>query len=325
MSLTPLGPGAEFDVIRRILNDAAPTGGRVALAAGDDCALIEAGDGFRAVSVDLSVEGAHFRSEWGGPERAGRRATLAALSDLAAMAAEPIAVLVSIALPKGAAPEVAERIGRACRTAAEENGAALIGGDLSRGGTALALDVAVLGTVAKPTLRDGVRPGDELWVTGELGAAAAAVRAWTAGQAVPEAWQERFWSPTPRWREARWLSERGAAAGIDLSDGLLADAGHLAAASGVGIEIDLAAVPAAAGVAAELALGGGEDYELLVAFPGDILNAEATREFERTFRIPLTRVGRAVAGAGVRVFRDGEEVELGSRGFDHFKPDVSAT
>ncbi len=325
MSLTPLGPGAEFDVIRRILKEAAPPGEPVVLAAGDDCALLEAGDCYLAVSVDLFVEGAHFRSEWGGPERVGRRATLSALSDLAAMAAQPVAVLVSIALPKEAGAELAERIGAACRTTAEENGASLIGGDLSRGGAALALDVTALGTVARPLLRGGVRPGDEIWVTGVLGAAAAAVQAWTAGQAAPEAWQERFWSPTPRWREARWLSERSATAAIDLSDGLLADAGHLAAASGVGIEIDLATVPAAAGVEAELALGGGEDYELLLAFPGDILSAEATQEFQRTFGAPLTRAGRAVAGVGVRVFHDGEEVELGSRGFDHFKPDISAT
>ncbi len=321
MSLTPLGPGAEFDIIRRILRDAAPAGPGVTLAAGDDCALIRHGDGYLAVSVDLFVEGAHFLSGWGTPQQVGRRAVLAALSDLAAMAAQPLGVLVSLSLPADAGPEPAVEVAAGCRAAAEEHGASLIGGDLSRGGAGLALDVAALGTVAEPLLRSGVRPGDEIWATGYLGAAATAVRAWKAGQTPREDWQKRFWGPAPRLGEAVWLSKCGASAGIDLSDGLVADAGHLAAASGVGIELEFDAVPAAAGVAPELALAGGEDYELLVAFPGGILGPEAVSNFEQAFRIPLTQVGRAVAGTGVRVYRDGEEVELGATGFDHFKPE----
>lgn len=319
MTSTPLGPGVEFDVIRRVLNGAAAPGSMVALGAGDDCALIESGEGYLAVTVDLFVEGVHFLTSWGAPELVGRRAVLAAISDLAAMAARPLAVLVSVSVPGDEGPELAERIGAGCREAAEELGASLVGGDLSHGGGQLALDVAALGQVGIPLLRSGVRPGDEIWLTGGgLGGAAAAVRGWKAGAAVSEVWRERFWAPTPRIREARWLSEQGASAAIDVSDGLVADAGHLAAASGVGIEIDWGGVPLAPGVEAELALTGGEDYELLVAVPGGILSEQAVSEFERAFGIPVTRVGRAVSGCGVRVFRDGEEVRLASSGYDHF-------
>lgn len=320
MSLTPLGPGPEFDLIRRVLEGARAAGPQVALSAGDDCALIRAGERYLALTVDLSVEGAHFLPDWGTPELIGRRAVLATLSDLAAMAAEPFAVLVSLNVPAGSRPELAEQVGLGCRSAAEENGAALIGGDLSRGGAQLALDVTAVGAVERPLLRSAVRPGDELWVTGDLGSAAAAVIAWKAGGTVRDEWRGRFWAPQPRVREARWLVERGASAGIDLSDGLVGDAGHLAAASGVGVELDWAATPAAEGVDLQLALTGGEDYELLVAVPGGILGLEAISEFRHAFGLPLTRVGRAVVGSGVRVFRDGAEVELAASAFDHFDP-----
>ncbi len=318
MSSTPLGPGAEFDIIRRILEGAAPAAPDVVLGTGDDCALIRSGDAYLALTVDLSVEEVHFRSAWGSPQAIGGRAVRAAVSDLAAMAADPLAVLVSLNVPAGSGAELAEQVGEGCRAAAEELGASLIGGDLSRGGPGLALDVAALGRVSEPLLRSGVRPGDELWVTGRLGAAAAAVRAWKAGEAVPDEWRERFWRPEPRLAEARWLAERGASAGIDLSDGLVADAGHLAAASGVGIELDSQEVPAAPGVEAGLALAGGEDYELLVAAQDGIFSPELTTEFQHVFGVPLTRVGRAVAGVGVRVFRDGAEIVLDASGHDHF-------
>jgi thiamine-monophosphate kinase len=320
VSSIPLGPGAEFDVIRRILKGAAPPGPEVALASGDDCALLRAEDyRYLAVSVDLTVQDAHFLLDWGTPELVGGRAVRASVSDLAAMAAEPVGVLVALNVPADAEPGLAEQVGAGCTSACTALGAPLIGGDLSRGGGTLALDVAALGLVERPLLRSGARPGDELWVTGRLGAAAGAVGAWKAGAPVPEEWYDRFWRPEPRLVEARWLAERDVSTGIDLSDGLLADAGHISAASGVGLEIDWQAVPAAAGVEPALALAGGEDYELLVAAPGGIFSPEHVSEFERTFGIPLTRVGRAVTGIGVRVFRDGEEVALDSSGHDHFR------
>ena len=319
MSPTPLGPGSEFDIIRRVLKDAVPPGPQVALASGDDCALIHKGDGgYLAISVDLSVQDAHFIMEWGTPELIGERAVRAAHSDVAAMAAQPIGTLVSLNVPEESGPSLAERVAAGCRAAAEQLGAPLIGGDLSHGGGSLVVDVIALGVVEKPLVRSGARPGDEIWVTGKLGAAAAAVRAWKAGENLKNEWRRRFWEPGSRIAEAVFLAEAGASAAIDLSDGLLADAGHVAAASGVGIEIDFDAVPVAEDVETELALAGGEDYELLVAVPGGVLNDEKVADFASFFGIPLSRVGRTVSGSGVRVFHDGVEVELESMGFDHF-------
>ena len=118
MSLTPLGPGAEFDIIRRILKDAAPPGPEVALGSGDDCALIRAGDSrYLAVSVDLTVQQAHFLLDWGTPELVGGRAVRASVSDLAAMAAEPLGVLVALNVPAEAEPELAEQVGAGCLSA----------------------------------------------------------------------------------------------------------------------------------------------------------------------------------------------------------------
>ena len=314
-----LGAGAEFDLIRRLLDASAPDPPRVALGAGDDCALIEAGEDYLAISIDLAVEGVHFRADWGTPELIGQRAVRAAASDLAAMAAVPIGVLVALSVPDDRDPGFTVRVGAGCREAAEALELGIIGGDLARGGSELRLDVVAVGSVREPLLRGGARAGDELWVTGRLGAAAAAVEAWRAGrEPAPEA-QARFWRPEPRLSEARWLVERGASAGIDLSDGLVADAGHIAAASGVGIEIDAGDVPAVSGIDLPLALSGGEDYELLVAVRQGIFEEAVVEQFEEMFGIPLSRVGRVVVGHGVRVFGDGgEEIELETRGYDHF-------
>ena len=319
MSVTPLGPGGEFDIIRGILDGANAARPPVALAAGDDCALIACADGYLALGCDLTVEGVHYLTGWGGDRRVGRRAVLAAISDLAAMAANPLAVLVAINVPAGATVATMEAIGRGARDAAAEHGAALIGGDISRGGAGIAIDVTAVGEVTEPLLRSRARPGDELFVTGRLGGAAAAVRAWKRDEAPREEWEGRFWDPRPRVAEALWLRARGVPAAIDLSDGLIADAGHLAAASGVALEIDADAVPADAGVDVALAITGGEDYELLAAAPPDILGERDISEFEREFGTPLTRVGRAASGSGVRVFRGGEEVKVDTEGFDHFR------
>lgn len=318
-----MGPGGEFDLIRRFLDAA---GGElpasVTVEPGDDAAVLE--EGF-VVGSDLSIEDVHFRRSWLGVEEIGYRAVAAVLSDLAAMAARPAGVLLSVALGPADGGEVGVGLARGAGAAARDAGTAIIGGDTSRSPGPLVLDAVAVGRADEPLRRDGGRPGDELWVTGALGASAAAVRAWEAGEVPSARARERFVRPVPRLEEARWLVGEGdLRAGIDISDGLAADAGHLAAAGGVAavldaerIPVDPAARPAGDETARDLALRGGEDYELLVAAPPGALE-ERVGAFETRFRIPLTRVGRMEEGRGVWL-RDGRfREELAAGGFDHF-------
>ncbi len=326
-----LGPGLEFDLIRRFLERSAAPGPEVVVGPGDDCAVIDAPR--VTISVDLSLEGVHFRRDWLAPEEIGYRATAASLSDLAAMAAAPIGVLASLAVPAADLPETAVRIMAGVREAVEGCGGTLLGGDLVRSTGPIVLDIVALGSAPHPVPRSGARPGDELWVTGELGGAAAAVAAWLAGgEPDPEA-RRAYARPQPRLREARWLAEHGALhALLDISDGIAGDLRHLAAASEVGIVIDEARVPvhpaaARTGRGLELALTGGEDYELCFAAPGGVVESLAA-EFVDTFGLALYRIGEVVeAGTegergAVRLRRtDGAVERLESGGFEHFHGD----
>lgn len=322
-----LGPGREFDLIRAFLarEEALPDAVRV--GPGDDCAVLDATP--LAVSTDLSVEGVHFRRAWLSPEEVGWRAGAASLSDLAAVAAAPVAVLVSVALaPEDAASGWGLRLVAGVEEAARQVGAALVGGDLSRSPGPAVVDVVALGKAEAPVLRDGAAPGDEVWVTGELGAAGAALALLSGGRHPPDGLRRAFARPEPRVREARWLVENaGLHALIDLSDGLAGDVGHVAAASGVAVELDASAVPLAAssegvGLPPEarlrLALSAGEDYELcLVAPPGALGPLDAP--FRGRFGLALTRVGRVRKGEGVWLrIGAGPPHRLEGSGFDHF-------
>lgn len=320
-----LGAGGEFDLIRRITRGMPPLPEGVVVGPGDDAAVLEGG---WVISSDLMVEEVHFRREWLTPRELGRRAAAAALSDLAAMAALPVAALVSMALPEGLRP-VVEEIQGGIREEVERFGAAVVGGDLSRSIGPLVVDVVVLGRAGAPVLRSGAGEGDELWVTGWLGGAGGAVQGWIGGGAPSPELRDAFLRPTPRIREARWLAEQGLInASLDLSDGLAGDAGHLAAASGLLVTLVEADLPLHPGLlsgdfslaeARRLALEGGEDFEL--AFLGPPGRVGAIREsFEETFGVPLTRVGWAEAGAGVVLVTEegGEPREVG-RGFSHFR------
>lgn len=302
----------------------------VRVGAGDDCAIVR-GEGL-ALSVDMSVEGVHFLRDWLQPEEIGYRATAAALSDLAAVAATPIGILASLAIDAADAHDVAPRIMEGARAAAAGARAVLLGGDMSRTTGPLTLDIVAVGNTLRPVLRRGAREGDSLWVTGELGAASAAVRAWQRGGIPEAAARLAFALPTPRLAEAAWLAARGVLdALIDISDGLAGDASHLAAASAVRIVIDGAAVPIHPVVRAEtpdqehalrLALGGGEDYELCFAAPPGAVERIA-ESFIDTFDLHLTRVGTVHAGSGVLLrTRGGSVIDMPLAGHDHF--DVSA-
>lgn len=305
----PLGPGAEFDLIRALVQRWGPR----AVGIGDDAAVLDLPRGERlVVSTDAAIEHVHFRREWISVPEIGYRAVAAALSDLAAMAATPIGVMISLVVADPAAADLlqlADGIGEAVHDA----GTVVRGGNVARG-PELGITTTVLGSAYAPLARGGARAGDVLAVTGALGGPAAALRAFRAGAAPDEATRSRFARPRPRLAEARWLAARGAVACIDISDGLAGDAGHLAAASAAGLEVEVERVPVFPGATADDALAGGEEYELLVASPASI-DAAA---FAARFGIPLTVIGRFTApGSGVRFTRAGTRVAAPGA-YDHF-------
>jgi thiamine-monophosphate kinase len=307
---TPLGPGPEFDAIREMLRRWGPR----AAGIGDDAALLDIPPGQQlAVSTDSSVEDVHFRRGWLSPSEIGYRATVAALSDLAAMAASPCGLVIALAVPNAWQPslhEITDGIGEA----AAAFHALIVGGNITRGAQ-LSLTITVLGSVASPLLRSGVSGGDTLYVTGTLGASSAALRSLLAGDVARDAHRARFTRPVPRLAEAKWLAAHGATAAIDVSDGLLAELAHLAAASGVRIALDERVVPIASGATLSDALHGGEEYELVVA--GRRIDARA---FEIEHGLSLTAIGvaRALDAGG----EPGVDVSEGGRvarggGHDH--------
>jgi thiamine-monophosphate kinase len=315
-----LGPGAEFDLIRLFFEEAPPLPPEVLVGPGDDAAVLEGG---WVITTDMSVEEVHFRRAWLTDREIGYRAGAAALSDLAAMGARPVAVLASLAAPADERAAL-EELHRGLREVAAEAGASVIGGDVSSSPGPLAIDVVALGRARRPLLRDGARPGDEVWVTGRLGGAAAAVLAWKEGREPSPRLRDAFARPRPRIREAMALAGLdGVHSLVDLSDGLAGDAGHLAAASGVRITLEEACVPVEeAAVAAygrsralELALHGGEDYELCLVCRAGTVSAGALGGGAGP---ELTKVGRVETGEGVWLERaDGNVTRLARGGFDH--------
>lgn len=307
-----LGPGAEFDAIRRL----ADRWGARARGLGDDAAVLHLPRGDALVaSVDTAVEGRHFKREWLSPREIGYRSIAAALSDLAAMAARPVGVLIALTLPhawRDQLLDLADGIGDAVDLART----CIRGGNLS-GGAELTITTTVFGASFSPLTRAGARAGDRVYVTGELGGPADALRRLSNGERA-DASRERFAHPMPRLDEARWLAERGVSAAIDVSDGLIADLRHLAAASGVTIDVDDERVPRLSDVDVSLALHGGEEYEIVVTSPREV----DTVEFERRFAVRLTEIGRVVGGSHTDASR-GDVTIRGARvanaaGYDHF-------
>jgi thiamine-monophosphate kinase len=307
---TPLAPGREFDAIRDLLERWGPR----ARGIGDDAAVLDLPPGEHlVVSTDNSVENVHFRRSWLSPREIGYRATAAGLSDLAAMAATPRGILVTLAVPDNWRGELGQ-LGEGIGEAANDAGALIVGGDLTSA-SELTVGITVLGSTLAPLRRSGARVGDRICVTGTLGGPGRAVRDLSAGRTPDAVARARFAHPVPRIREARWLGQHGCTAAIDISDGVASDAMHIAAASGVHIILDLDRLPRLDGVDPLQAAASGEEYELLVAIPP----SAAVHDFERSFRLPLTEIGRIVAGGPPRV-----ETRIGGlsvappRGYDHF-------
>ena len=304
-----LGPGKEFDLVRILLAEWGKTAERI----GDDAAVLQVPpDEKLVVTTDTSVDGIHFRKEWLNYFEIGYRATAASLSDLAAMAARPLGIVIALTLPDAERHEA-----RALAIGIGDGASAvlcpIVGGDLTAGKT-LSLTITALGTVKKPLSRAGAKVGQRVYVTGALGGPAAAIRAWRAGKEPSERDRARFASPVPRIEAGIALAAAGASSGIDISDGLVADIGHIAAASKVRIEIDCESIPCVAGVTALQAAAAGEEYEIVVT-----AGAIDTALFREEHGLDLTEIGRVVAGsAGVTLLQDGKPIPSPG-GFDHFK------
>jgi len=304
-----LGPGKEFDLVRILLAE----WGKAARRIGDDAAVLDVPMGERlVVSTDTSVEGIHYQRDWLNSFEIGYRATAASLSDLAAMGARPLGILIALTLPEGNKQEARE-IATGIREGASAVLCPIIGGDLSSG-KELSLTITALGSASRPLARSGAKVGQRVYVTGRLGGPAAAVRAWRAGKEPTESDRARFANPVPRIEPAIGLAERGATSGIDISDGLMADIGHVAAASKVCIEIDAERIPRVDGVSAVQAASSGEEYEICVTAP-----EIDTGQFSEEFGLDLTEIGRVVAGTTGIVLMQGGERIIAPPGFDHFR------
>lgn len=304
------GPGEEFRFIRRLIRRF----GQLAVGIGDDAALIHVPrDNMMAISTDTSVENVHFRRDWLTMDEIGYRATTAALSDLAAMGASGVGVLTALVTP-AESRENLDALGNGIARAAVAAGVRIYGGDTSRG-SVLSLTTTVFGNSREAMRRDTARAAHHVYVTGVLGGPGAALRALSNGTVVPDAMRDRFANPRARIREGRWLAGRGARAAIDISDGLIADAAHIAAASNVRIGIHLDRIPIMEGVDPIDAVQSGEEYELLLtsAIP---LDCEA---FKDRFGIPLTEIGTVTDGEpGVQAMMNGVPVDFDLSGYDHF-------
>jgi thiamine-monophosphate kinase len=330
-------PASEFDLIAAIKERLPAPGEGVRLGSGDDAAVVEVA-GTTAVSVDAVVDGVHFTLDAFGAPAVGRKALAAGLSDLAAMGATPGEAYVVVGAPSELADEQLLGLADGLAEVAAREGVSVVGGDLVAS-PVLIVSVTAVGRepeVGGLVTRGGAKPGDVLAVTGELGGAAAALAllqgradAASLSSERSEALLARQLDPRPRLREGVALAAAGASSMIDISDGLGADAGHLAAASGCRLEIQLERVPIAEGVAEvaggdgaalELAAGGGEDYELLVTMPPDRM--EAARDAVAEAGSSLSEIGYATEGQGVRLRLPGGG-EIAPRGFNQRRGSLS--
>lgn len=270
-----LGETGEFALIERI--SAQHVGGPgVIVGIGDDAAVLTSPDEAILVCVDLLIEGRHFRRDWSSAVDIGRRSAAASLADIAAMGGVATALVVGFAAPADLPTHWALEFDAGLREEAARVGASIVGGDISVADTIM-ISVTAVGTVLSPVLRSGAKPGDTLAVAGRLGHAAAGLAILQRGFRAPKTLVDAYRVPEPPYGLGVEAAGAGATAMIDVSDGLIADARHIALASAVVLDINqalLPAEPALTDIAAaynldplQWVLTGGDDHALLATFP----------------------------------------------------------
>ena len=300
----------------------------VAFGIGDDCAILRIPNGHESlVTTDFSLEGIHFRREWQSPECIGHRCLVRGLSDIAAMGGWPIAAFLSLALPADCSQKWVDRFFAGLLKLAQRYRVELAGGDTAQSPAGVLADIMVVGSVerGRALLRSGASVGDQIYVTGALGESAAALRLLSHGET-----KRRDVFPEPRIVVGEWLRKKDiASAAIDISDGLSTDLAHICEESRVGAIIQAEAIPihpavqriapakrrspSIGAIALDLALHGGEDYELLFTAP------RKKRMPARINGVKITRIGEIVRGRNVKIVRQGKQVQLKSRGWEHFR------
>ena len=310
-SLADIG---EFGLIARVTAERAPSPGTL-LGPGDDAAVLAAPDGRVVACTDVLVAGVHFRLDWSSPEQIGRKAAAANLADIAAMGAVPTALLVGLACPPDTPVETLTGLTDGLWAEARSTGAGVVGGDVASSAT-LVLSVTALGSLEgrEPVTRAGARPGDTVALAGRIGWAAAGWAVLARGFRSPVAVVAAHRVPEPPYAAGPQAADAGATAMIDVSDGLLADLGHVARASGVRIDVRSAAfevpsrlvdVGAALGIdPLHWLLTGGEDHALAATFPDAVPDG-------------WTAIG-SVADGEPEVLVDGRPYDGGPGGWEHF-------
>lgn len=293
---------------------------------GDDCAALRVPPGLdMLVTTDFSLEGIHFRRDWHSAEAVGHRCLARGLSDIAAMGGKPVAAFLSLALPRNLPQAWVRRFMHGLIELANQFGVTLAGGDTAESPSGVLADIIVVGTVpkGKTVLRSGARGGDGIFVSGQLGGSAAAVRQMRKKPKTKLNLREYpgHFLPQPRIEVGHFLRARGLATSmIDTSDGLSTDLAHLCEESGVGAEVEAGLVPRARvgkpgrEVDIDLALHGGEDYELLFTAPATVSVPL------RIAGVPIKRIGNITRRRKIYLMdRDGGRQELQPQGWEHFR------
>lgn len=320
MELSELG---EFGLIDRIANIIGPpVEGETWV--GDDAAVIRAPAGTILFTADMLVEGTHFDLSLTGPEDLGYKAIAVNVSDIAAMGGTPWRGVVSLGVSPNADVSWVESLARGMDECAIEFGMKVVGGDISRS-DCLVISVSLIGNPVgrRVITRSGARVGDALCVTGVLGASAAGYRLLRAG--IDHPLQRSHLRPTPRVREVEVLRRHLPSAMIDVSDGLAIDLHHLCESSSVGAVVDGGSIPVVDlseveldRTPMELALGGGEDYELLFTIPQDRVEEAAAAVVEAT-GTSITQIGIIIEGSDIILQSDGSSEPLEAKGWDHLR------